>query len=131
MLSSETLMAIKKVADIMKENDKYKAVTAAAEKYEKDPVISASMTEYSVQQQALAEEYKKAERDDALCTAIQNRINELYETIIASPVYEEYKKASDEYEVYYNAVYDELNYQLTGKRASCTGDCSSCSGCGK
>ena len=129
MLDSETMMAVKKLTDLMREHKTYKAVTEAADKYNADPVISTAMTEYSVQQQALAAEYSKEERDDALCEAIQNRINELYETIIASPVYEEYKKASDEYEVYYSAVLDELNYQLTGQRSSCSGDCSSCSGC--
>lgn len=129
MLNSEILMAVKKLCDLMKDDKTYKAVTDAAEKYNSDPAISTAMTEYSVQQQALAAEYGKEERDEALCEAIQNRINELYDTIISTPVYEEYKKASDEYEVFYTAVYDEINYQLTGKRSSCSGDCSSCGGC--
>ncbi len=129
MLDHEILAAVKSLCDLMKENGTYKRVTAAAEKYDSDPAITSAMTEYSVQQQALAAEYSKEERDDALCEAIQNRINEIYAAVIGTEVYEEYKKASDEYEEFYSAVLDEINYQLTGKRSSCTGDCSSCGGC--
>ena len=129
MLSEEILLAAKKLTDLMKEDETYKAVTEASEKYNADPKISVAMTEYSVQQQALANEYAKEDRDDEICEAIQKRINEIYNKIVETPVYEEYKRASDEYAAFYSAVYDELNYQLTGKRSSCSGDCSSCGGC--
>ena len=130
MLSAEILSAAKKLTDLMKADNTYIAVMNAADKYNSDPEISSAMTEYSVQQQALSQEYAKETRDEELCEAIQARINELYNKIVSTAAYEEYKAASDEYQAFYSQVYDELNYQLTGKRAgACSGDCSSCGGC--
>lgn len=131
MLSAEILSAAKNLTDLMKADKTYIAVMNAADKYNSDPEISSAMTEYSVQQQALSEEFSKETRDDELCEAIQSRINELYNKIVSTAVYEEYKAATDEYQTFYAAVYDELNFLLTGKRAgsSCSGNCSSCGGC--
>ena len=130
-LNSEILHAVGELCRLIKENDTYKAYKAAADAYEKSSDIATYMTEYNVQQLALTEEYKKSEeeRDCALCESIQNRINELYRYITENPVYEEYKRCADEYEAFYNLVMSELQYGITGKRASCSGDCSRCGGC--
>ena len=128
-LSAEVLLAAKNLADAIKSDDRYAAAEAAGKAYSDDEKISTALTEYSVQQQALTEEYGKDEHDEALINAIQNRINEIYKDIVESPVYEAYKVASDGYQAYYRAVMEELEYQLTGKRSSCTHDCSTCGGC--
>lgn len=128
MLTPEMLLCTKNLAELIKNTEEYAAVTAASAKYEADEEINLAMTEYSVQQQALAAEFSKAERDDSICSAIQERINEIYTRVVATEVYAEYKEASDAYEKLYAQVVDELNFQLTGKR-SCSGDCSACGGC--
>ena len=130
-LNSEILHAVAGLCSLIKENDSYKAYKAAADAYETDKTIAGLLTEYNVQQLALTEEYKKseAERDSELCQSIQNRINDLYRAIVDNPVYEEYKHAADEYEAFYNAVMTEMQFGITGKRSSCSGDCSSCGGC--
>lgn len=128
MLTPEMLLCTKNLAELIKNTEEYAAVTAASAKYEADEEINLAMAEYSVQQQALAAEFSKAERDDSICSAIQERINEIYTRVVATEVYAEYKEASDAYEKLYAQVVDELNFQLTGKR-SCSGDCSACGGC--
>ncbi len=129
-LNSEILLAVKNLADLIKDDNSFKAMLAAAEVYEKNEKIATALTEYTVQQTALTEEYAKdeADRDGALIDAIQARINELYRTIISDPDYEAYKTASDEYEAFFNSIMSEMQYMITGKSA-CSGDCSSCGGC--
>lgn len=129
IMTEEMLIAVKNLCDLMKEDPRYIAVNEAGKKYSDDPVIGTLLIEYQAQQTALTEEYAKDDRDSGVIDAIQNRINEIYREIIANPLYEAFKAASDEYEVFYKAVYDEMEFHLTGKRPGCTHDCSTCSGC--
>lgn len=128
MLSKEIVEAITHLCDLIKADRSYTAVMEAADKYNNDPDISAAMTEYTVQQQALTAAYTNEVKDEALMNSIQDRINELYGQIIATSAYEEYKDATDNYELFYKDIQGEIDYQLTGKRP-CAGDCSSCGGC--
>lgn len=129
-LNSEILLAVKNLADLIKADKSFTTMMAAAEVYEKNEKIATALTEYTIQQTALTEEYAKDEtdRDTALIDSVQNRINELYRMIINDPDYEAYKTASDEYETFFNSIMAEMQYMITGKSA-CSGDCSSCGGC--
>lgn len=129
-LNSEILLAVKNLSDLIKADSSFKAMMSASEKYEKNEKIATALTEYSVQQTALTEEYAKDEdkRDGAFIDVVQNRINELYNLIINDPDYETYKTASDEYEAFFSSIMSELQFMITG-RSACSGDCSSCGGC--
>ena len=129
IMNEEVLVAVKNLCDLMKADPRYIAVTEAGKKYSEDPAIDALLIEYQAQQTALTDLYARDERDEGIIDAIQTRLNEIYTEIIANPLYVAFKEASDEYEVYYKAIYDEMEFQLTGKRANCTHDCSTCSGC--
>ena len=129
IMNEETLVAVKNLCDLMKADPRYAAVNEAGKAYSEDANISALLIEYQAQQTALTEIYAKDERDDGIIDAIQNRLNEIYTEIIANPLYVAFKEASDEYEAYYKAIYDEMEFQLTGKRPGCTHDCSTCAGC--
>ncbi len=129
IMNEEVLVAVKNLCDLMKADPRYIAVTEAGKAYSEDPAISTLLIEYQAQQTALTDLYAKDDRDDGIIDAIQGRLNEIYSTIIEHPLYVAFKEASDEYEVYYKAIYDEMEFQLTGKRPGCTHDCSTCSGC--
>ena len=129
IMNEEVLVAVKNLCDLMKADPRYVAVNEAGKKYSEDPAISTLLIEYQAQQTALTDLYAKEERDEGIIDAIQGRLNEIYSTIIAHPLYVAFKEASDEYEVYYKAIYDEMEFQLTGKRPGCTHDCSTCAGC--
>lgn len=129
IMNEEVLVAVKNLCDLMKADPRYIAVTEAGRKYSEDPNIDALLIEYQAQQAALTDLYAKDDRDEGIIDAIQTRLNEIYTQIIENPLYVAFKEASDEYEVYYKAIYDEMEFQLTGKRPGCTHDCSTCSGC--
>ena len=129
IMNEEILVAVKNLCDLMKADPRFAAVNEKGRAYSEDANISALLIEYQAQQTALTDLYAKDERDDGIIDAIQGRLNEIYSTIIAHPLYVAFKEASDEYEAYYKAIYDEMEFHLTGKRAGCTHDCSTCSGC--
>ena len=131
IMNEEVLVAVKNLCDLMKADPRYAAVNEAGKAYSENPEISTLLIEYQAQQTALTELYAKDERDNGIIDAIQGRLNEIYTAIIENPLYLAFKEASDEYEVYYKAIHEEMEFHLTGKRpnSGCTHDCSTCSGC--
>lgn len=129
-LRPELVELITKVGEMVRADDRYVAFEKAADDYAKDPEIATALTEYNVQQAALAEAFGAEERDEALVSSIQQRINALYKQITESPVYVAYREAGEEYETFTKAFYGEIEYAITGRRPSdCTHDCSTCGGC--
>lgn len=119
---------LKTLGEEIRATDTYKAYRAALDTYTRSEDLNRMVFEYNVHQQAIAEEYKKDNKDQAVIDSITKRVNELYEQILSHKDYKDYAAAQSNYEKLMQAVYDELNYQITGKRA-CTHDCSSCAGC--
>ena len=62
---------------------------------------------------------------DDLRDTIQDRIDTLYNAIVAHPVYVAYVDAKNAFDALTNEVYGELQFVITGKRP-CAHDCSSC-----
>ena len=92
----------------------------ARKAYEEDPTLKQLMTEYDVQQKAIQQVASAEDFDPQLLQSIQNRINELYDQIMAAPVYVELMEA----------VNNTITFAITGEMPSnCTHDCSTCGGC--
>lgn len=131
-MTKEILKKAIELGKLIAESDEVKAANAAKEKYDSDTTIQAAITEYNAHNKALAEEYKRAEKDEALMSSIKNRIGELYNEIIGNPVYAEYMEAQEGVAQLMSLVNDEINFAVTGERPSesaCSGNCSSCGGC--
>ena len=80
----------------LKEDARIVRLDAARTAYEADEkVINLSM-EYAVQQQALQEEAVKEDKDEALIESLNARVEELYNEIVALPVYLELEAAQNE-----------------------------------
>lgn len=126
-INKEIIETVERLAALIKADPRYDAVTKAQAAYSADSEISKLLTEYNVQQAALAEACK-GEQDSQLVESIRRRLGELYNQVVESPVYLAYKEASDEYNSFYQAVSQELEFALNGK-SGCTHDCSTCSGC--
>ena len=94
-MTTEILKLAKELGKLIAESDEVKAANAAKVKYETDPTVQQAITEYNTHNNALSEEYKKPEQDDALMTSIKKRIGELYNEIIGNPVYQEYMAAQE------------------------------------
>ena len=116
---------------LLKEDDRLKALESARNAYETDAGLQALLSEYEVQQQTLQAEVGKAdERDMLFVEAVQNRINELYKTIMAHPVFVALNQAQEEVTNLMNAVNNTIMTQITGEEPSgCTHNCATCGGC--
>ncbi len=112
----------------LKEDEKLVRLDNAKKAYESDGALQKMMVEYEVQQKALQCEITKEDRETLLIDSIQNRINELYESIMAHPVFVELNEAQAEVNELMNAVNNTITYEITGEVPSCTHNCSTCGG---
>ena len=114
----------------LKEDAKLVRLDAAKKAYETDKELQKCMVEYEVQQKALQHEITKEERDTMFIDVIQKRIDELYKMIMEHPVFAELNEAQAEVNELMNAVNSTITFNITGEKpSSCSGSCSSCSGC--
>ncbi len=103
---------------------------AARRAYEEDATIRTLMTEYEVQQKAMQNVASDENFEPQMMEMIQNRINELYEQIMAHPTYVELNEAQEAVNELMNAVNNTITFAITGEVPSnCTHDCSTCGGC--
>lgn len=131
-MTKEILEQAKVLGKLIAASEEVKAANAAKEAYESNAEVQAMITEYNVNNKALAEEYKRAEQDEALMTSIKKRIGELYNQIMSHPLYNAYMQSQESVGALMNLVNDEINFEVTGERPSqsaCSGNCSSCGGC--
>ncbi len=102
----------------------------ARKAYEEDPTLKQLTTEYDVQQRAIQKVATAEDFDPQLMESIQNRINELYDQIMAAPAYVELLEAQEAVNELMNAVNNTITFAITGEMPSnCTHDCSTCGGC--
>ena len=112
----------------LKEDEKLVRLANAKKAYEADGDLQKMMVEYEVQQKALQVELTRDERDTLLIDNVQRRINELYNSIMAHPVFVELNEAQSDVNELMNAVNNTITFEITGEVPSCTHDCSSCGG---
>ena len=128
-LNPEIAAAVETLAALIKADPRFAAVQAAEAAYTADPEIARLLTEYNVQQSALAELMQDPKCDRALLESVRRRMHELYSQVSEHPVYLAYKEAGDAYNAFNDEVSAALEIALTGKRSDCTHDCSTCGGC--
>lgn len=131
ILSTELTEAIHAVAELVKNDARHLAIVDASDKYSSDEEIVKLLDEYGAIQAALNAQYENESFDENVAKPLQDRMNEIYAKVTNSPVYVEFKEASDAYEELTNAIFSELEYAVTGHKhdESCTHDCSTCGGC--
>lgn len=112
----------------LKEDEKLIRLANAKKAYEDDGDLQKMMVEYEVQQKALQVELTRDERDTLLIDNVQRRINELYNSIMAHPVFVELNEAQSDVNELMNAVNNTITFEITGETPSCTHDCSTCGG---
>ncbi len=96
--------------------------------YENDATLQKLLSEYDVQQAAMQQMAADPDRDTHLVDLVRDRINELYEQILACPAFGELLTAQSESGKLMDAVNNTISYMITGKLPECSHDCSSCGG---
>ena len=114
----------------LKEDERLKRLEVAKKQYEESPELGKMMIEYEVQQKALENEVVKPEKDTHFIDIIQNRINELYESIVKHPAFIELNEAQSVVNELMNSVNQTIMFNITGELpGDCTHNCSTCGGC--
>ncbi len=114
----------------LKEDERLKRLEAAKKQYEESPDLGKMMVEYEVQQKALENEVVKPEKDTHFIDIIQNRINDLYQSIVQHPAFIELNEAQNVVNELMNSVNQTIMFNITGEMPSdCTHNCSTCGGC--
>lgn len=129
ILTKEMTEAILHLGALVRKDRRTAELNAAEEAYNNDPEMTRLVTEYNVQQSALAAAYAAEERDDDLIKQIEGRINEIYDAVTNNDLYADYLRAKSDYDEMYSQISAQLEFAITG-RTPCTHDCSSCGGCG-
>ena len=113
----------------LKKDARLVRMAKAKEAYESDSELRTLMREYQVQQIALEKTAGQKDVEARFLEMIQDRINQLYDQIIAHPVYVELEAAQNEVNALMNAVNNAITFEITGEMpSSCTHDCSTCGG---
>lgn len=114
----------------LKEDKRLIALEEARKVYEADERVGKLMMEYEVQQKAIQNEAAKEERDMELLKMIQERIDVIYDQIVATESYKALEKAQNEVNDLMEMVNSTITFNITGEQpSSCTHDCSTCGGC--
>ncbi len=113
----------------LKEDERLVRLENAKKAYDASPDLGKMMLEYEVQQKALENEVVKPEKDMHFIDIIQNRINELYKSIMEHPVFVELNEAQQVVNELMNAVNSTITFNITGEiPTDCTHNCSTCGG---
>ncbi len=114
----------------LKEDPRMVRMENARRAYEGDKSLNLLMSEYEVQQKAMQNLAAGENFEPQLMDMIQDRINALYEQIMAHPTYVELNGAQEAVNELMNAVNNTITFAITGEIPSnCTHDCSTCGGC--
>ena len=125
-LTKEMLELIAQLGALVKNDARCAAIEHTIEDYEHSEELNALIGEYNAQQNLLADAFAKGdELTDEVRTAIQNRIDTLYEQIVNHPVYVAYVEAKNAFDALTTEIFGELQFVITGQRP-CSHDCSSC-----
>lgn len=116
------------LGQIIKEDEKIKALNEAQAAYNQDPDVLLLTTEYTVQQQLLMEEYANANNKETI-DKINARINAIYNQVLETKAYKAYESAQNEVNELMQLVNDTISAEITGQSGGCTHDCSTCGGC--
>ena len=113
----------------LKEDERLVRLENAKKAYDASPDLGKMMLEYEVQQKALENEVVKPEKDMHFIDIIQNRINELYKSIMEHPVFVELNEAQQVVNELMNAVNSTITFNITGEiPTDCTHNFSTCGG---
>ncbi len=113
----------------LKKDERLVRMANAKQAYENDSELRTLMREYQVQQIALEKTAGQKDVEARFLEMIQDRINQLYDQIVAHPVYVELEEAQNEVNALMNAVNNTITFEITGEMpSSCTHDCSTCGG---
>ncbi len=128
--NAEILALAAEIGKAIKAGEEMKTYEAAEAAYIADEALQTKIREYSVQQQVLAQESAKSEKNAFLIETVQNRLAALYNEIVAFPTFVAFNEGQEAVRKLLEDVNAAMMREVTGEEPhSCSGDCSACGGC--
>ena len=127
----------KDLGKAIQQDDRYLTLRLAMEANDNDEQLQAQIGEFNLKRMSLNQEIQKEERDQDKMNALDKEIKELYAAIMGNPKMMVFQAAKQEMDSVMDLINQILTMRVNGEdpeyaeaaQSSCTGSCSSCSGC--
>lgn len=118
----------KKLGEAIAKDNRLIEFEEAKKTYENDVDLQKALKEYEVQQQALQCEMMKEDKDSFTIDAINERINELYHTVVTNPSFMRLNQLQVEVNEFMSEVNNAITCAITGEdpKTDCTHNCATC-----
>ena len=123
----------------IQQEESYIALTNAQRAVEEDEELQEKIAEFNMKRYELTQEITKPERDDKKIEELDKVVRELYDVATNHEKMVAYNNAQDEFNEMFEYVLHIIQMSATGddpdtierpEQGGCSGDCSSCGGCG-
>ena len=123
----------------IQQEESYIALTNAQRAVEEDYELQEKIAEFKMKRYELTQEITKPERDDKKIEELDKVVHELYDVATNHEKMVAYNDAQDEFNEMYEYVLHIVQMSAAGddpdtierpEQGGCSGDCSSCGGCG-
>ena len=123
----------------IQQEESYVALMNAQKAVEEDDELQEKIAEFNMKRYELTQEITKPERDDKKIEELDKVVHELYEVATNHEKLVAYNDAQDEFNEMFEYVLHIIQMSATGddpdtierpEQGGCSGDCSSCGGCG-
>ena len=126
----------RELAKLIQADPSYKALNDAREKNDNDAELQDLIGKFNLKRIELNQAMSESERDQDKINAADAELKEIYQKIMTNENMIAYDKATNELSLIVNKVSRIISGAANGEdpdtidtEASCTGSCSSCSGC--
>lgn len=126
----------RELAKLIQADPAYKALNDAREKNDNDKELQDLIGKFNLKRIELNQAMSESERDQDKINAVDAELKEIYQKIMTNENMIAYDKATNEMSLIMNKINRIISGAANGEdpdtidtEASCTGSCSSCSGC--
>ena len=123
----------------IQQEESYILLNTAQKAVEDDEELQEKIAEFNMKRYELTQEITKGDRDDKKIEALDKKVHELYDYATNHEKMVAYNNAQDEFNEVFEYVLHIIQMSATGddpdtiekpEQGGCSGDCSSCGGCG-
>lgn len=123
----------------IQQEESYILLNTAQKAVEDDEELQEKIAEFNMKRYELTQEITKADRDDKKIEELDKVVRELYDVATNHEKMVAYNNAQDEFNEMFEYVLHIIQMSATGddpdtiekpEQGGCSGDCSSCGGCG-
>ncbi len=130
----------RELAKKLQQEDAYILLNTTQKAVEEDDALQEAIADFNMKRYELTQEVTKKDRDDEKVDELDKLVRKMYDDITNNEKMVAYNKAQDDFNEMFEYVLHILQMAATGddpdsiekpeEGGGCSGDCSSCGGCG-